>query len=184
MKLRTPALVLILTTAVQASVKLDVFVENSGSVPLQVLAPAETFAARILATADVSIAWHTSASSARKAPNRVIVLHFQGSAPATSTEGALGYSLLHQDHATIFYGQIRRVASDNQQAYVLAHAMAHEIVHLLQGVPRHSTTGVMKAHWDGRDIFEMRHLFVLTPEDIRLIRHMSEPSSLSGSVMY
>lgn len=84
----------------------------------------------------------------------------------------------------IFYDRIRRVATENQQPYVLAHAMAHEIAHLLQGVRRHSTTGVMKAHWDQRDIFEMRHLLVFTPEDIRMIRNVKESSCLSGSEVY
>jgi hypothetical protein len=42
----------------------------------------------------------------------------------------------------------------------------------------------MKAHWDQRDIFEMRHLLVFTPEDIRMIRNVKESSCLSGSEVY
>jgi hypothetical protein len=185
MKLRTSILVLILATTTQASQKLDVLVHYNGNVPLTVLGPAESFAARILASADITLTWHTNSSSARKDPNRMIVLDLQENAAAAESKGALGYSLLCEGvHAVIFYDRIRRVATENQQPYVLAHAMAHEIAHLLQGVRRHSTTGVMKAHWDQRDIFEMRHLLVFTPEDIRMIRNVKESSCLSGSEVY
>ena len=37
-----------------------------------------------------------------------------------------------------------------------AHVLVHEITHLLQGIDRHSDTGVMKAHWTGRDFVDMR----------------------------
>jgi hypothetical protein len=33
--------------------------------------------------------------------------------------------------------------------------MAHEIAHMLQGVSRHSLTGVMKPHWDQDDYAQM-----------------------------
>ena len=39
---------------------------------------------------------------------------------------------------------------------VMAHVLVHEITHVLEGVARHSGTGVMKARWDDRDYFEMR----------------------------
>jgi len=42
-----------------------------------------------------------------------------------------------------------------QVATILAHVMVHEIAHLLEGVARHSQTGVMKAHWDGYDLMQM-----------------------------
>jgi hypothetical protein len=185
MKLRATAFVLILTTAVQASQNLDVFVCDSGTVPLQVLAPAESLAARILASADVVVVWHEPVHSTQNSLNRRIVLDFRGTAPATNSNRALGYALVQEGvHASIFYDRIRQIAAENQHRYILAHAMAHEIAHLLQGDGHHSATGVMKAHWSQRDLFEMRHPMSFTPEDIRLIRHMSEPSSLSGSVMY
>jgi hypothetical protein len=185
MKLRTSMLVLILATTIHASQKLDVFVNNNGNVPPTVLRPAEIFAARILASADITLIWHGRLTSTLKDPNRMIVLDLQGNAPSTEGKGTLGYSLLGEGvHASIFYDRIRRVGTENQEPYVLAHAMAHEIAHLLQGVRHHSATGVMKAHWDQGDIFDMRRLLVFTPEDLRMIRNVNESSYVRGSRAY
>jgi hypothetical protein len=38
---------------------------------------------------------------------------------------------------------------------LLAHVMAHEIAHVLQGISRHSTSGLMKAHWDKTDMRDL-----------------------------
>jgi hypothetical protein len=38
---------------------------------------------------------------------------------------------------------------------LLAHVLVHEITHVLQGVVRHSGTGVMRAHWDAREYLDM-----------------------------
>jgi hypothetical protein len=49
---------------------------------------------------------------------------------------------------------------------VLAHAMTHEITHLLQGIARHSGIGVMKAHWESKDFDLMvQHPLPFAPED-------------------
>jgi hypothetical protein len=43
----------------------------------------------------------------------------------------------------------------NQVSAVLAHVLVHELTHILQGFPRHSEGGVMKAHWDSGDFAQM-----------------------------
>ena len=53
---------------------------------------------------------------------------------------------------------------------LLAHVLVHELTHLLEGVPRHSASGIMKAHWDENDYSRM----LLAPlpfaaEDIEMI---------------
>ena len=40
---------------------------------------------------------------------------------------------------------------------VLGHVMVHEITHIIQGVSRHSDTGLMKPHWSSHDLTEMRY---------------------------
>ena len=55
--------------------------------------------------------------------------------------------------------------------YLLAHVLVHEIGHILQGIDRHSGSGVMKARWSSADYHEMARLhFGFTQEDIELIR--------------
>ena len=55
-------------------------------------------------------------------------------------------------------------------AALLAHAMAHEIAHLLQGINRHSESGILKGHWSGTDCARMAYFpLMFTPEDAILI---------------
>jgi hypothetical protein len=55
--------------------------------------------------------------------------------------------------------------------------MAHEIGHVLQGVNRHSESGVMKANWTDIDFESMTfEPLRFTPEDARLIlARLSQP---------
>ena len=54
---------------------------------------------------------------------------------------------------------------------LLAHVLVHEITHILQGMDRHSETGVMKARWDEGDFDRMRiKALPFTELDIHLIQ--------------
>ncbi len=159
--------------SISAGQKLDVFVNNSERIPFATLQSAEGLASRIVASADVRIAWHGLASSGWKGRNRVIIMQLETDTRATDHSSALGYSLLREGvHVVIFYNRIQRMDQQSLEPFLLAHAMAHEITHLLQGIARHSATGVMKAQWDSGDFVEMkRHLLRFTPEDIRIIQN-------------
>jgi predicted metalloendopeptidase len=65
---------------------------------------------------------------------------------------------------------------------VLGHVIAHEIGHVLEGVARHSTDGLMKPHWTLQDYWRMknRHLF-FAAEDVELM-HLSMQRASAGSV--
>lgn len=53
---------------------------------------------------------------------------------------------------------------------LLAHVLAHEITHILEGIARHSQQGLMKAKWDNKDYVRMRERSLkFTPEDVNLI---------------
>jgi hypothetical protein len=152
---------------------LDVFVNNGELVPFATLQGAKGLASRIFASADVLIAWHGLEPAGWKGRNRVIIIQLEMDTPAPYHRGALGCSLPSEGvHANIFYDRIRRMDRHNFEPFLLAHAMVHEMTHLLEGVARHSATGVMKAHWDTGDFLEMkRHLLTFTPEDIRMIQN-------------
>jgi hypothetical protein len=52
----------------------------------------------------------------------------------------------------------------------LAYVLVHEITHILEGMPRHSETGLMKARWNWMDHHSIRWgLLALSPQDIELI---------------
>lgn len=75
----------------------------------------------------------------------------------TQLPGALGVALpLEGNHAWVFYDRVLRASSeDNHPAALLAHVMAHEIAHVLQGIIRHSDSGILKARWSGTDCTRM-----------------------------
>ena len=55
-------------------------------------------------------------------------------------------------------------------AALLAHVMAHEIAHVLQGINRHSESGILKARWSDGDCARLASLPLLfTHEDAILI---------------
>ena len=89
----------------------------------------------------------------------------------TVSPRAWAYALPYEGiHITVFYDRVQRTMGDARAPLLLAYVLAHEIGHILQGVARHSETGIMKAAWDYTDYFEMgRRALVFTPEDVRLI---------------
>ena len=49
--------------------------------------------------------------------------------------------------------------------------MAHEITHVLQGISRHSETGLRRARWSPEDYRQLPSKpLLLTPYDVKLIR--------------
>jgi hypothetical protein len=76
-----------------------------------------------------------------------------------------------QTHIVVFYDRVVAAAHPIGVSSLLGHVLAHEIVHILQGLDRHSSTGVMKEKWDYRDYVEMqRRPLSFTNEDLQLIR--------------
>jgi len=89
----------------------------------------------------------------------------------TEHPGALAFALPYEGvHIVVFYDRINRSVGADLRSLVLAHVLVHEITHVLEGVDRHSETGVMKAHWTGTDYAQMRHKpLSFTDWDIQLI---------------
>ena len=73
-------------------------------------------------------------------------------------------------HIVIFYDGVRKIRP-NKFSKVLAHVMVHEVTHILQGICRHSASGVMKARWDEYDFRQMAWTpLPFTDVDIDLIQ--------------
>ena len=70
--------------------------------------------------------------------------------------GDLAYAQVYQGKKIVLFRDRVMYSIESRSAPVLlGHVIAHEIVHVLQGVARHSESGLMKAHWTGRDYQEM-----------------------------
>jgi hypothetical protein len=50
-------------------------------------------------------------------------------------------------HIVIDLDAVRRTAPTNCAATLLAHVITHEVAHVLQGIARHSSEGMMKRKW-------------------------------------
>src|SRR5262249_1158427 len=58
---------------------------------------------------------------------------------------ALAYAMPYEKtHMVVFLDRVRAVAEPNAVRFVLAYVLLHEITHMLEGMARHSETGIMK----------------------------------------
>lgn len=151
-------------------------IENQAVVYLEnQITPREEFQARGLATrmfadAGVRIVWRQGRPSGAAAAEHPIVVSFTTNEPETEHPGALAYARPYEHtHIEVFYD---RISKGYPKAHVvLAHVLVHEITHILQGIARHSDSGVMKAHWSPGDYTAMMwRPLPFTQDDIDLIR--------------
>ena len=101
------------------------------------------------------------------------MLDFSTDTPPSQDVGALAYALAYEGvHIAVMFDRIKmRGGGPTLISTLLAHVVTHEIAHLLQGISRHTATGVMKAHWDAKDIAAMAQApLPFSSEDIDLIR--------------
>ena len=74
-------------------------------------------------------------------------------------------------HITVFWDRVERLSRFAPPTFVLTHVLVHEITHILQGIDRHSESGVMKARWTPEDYYAMAiKPLPFTPEDVQLIQ--------------
>jgi hypothetical protein len=150
----------------QAQQKLTIYVRNTAMVPGTALIPAEASATKMFAGIGISLEWRTGTPIVES--SRAIFIEFTTETPESLMPGAMAYALPYEgSHLRIFYD---RITSNFYPRSFLAHVMAHEITHLLQGVCRHSATGVMKANWNHDDFKAMcTGTLPFTPYDMELI---------------
>jgi hypothetical protein len=119
------------------------------------LAHAERIASGILAEAGVAIQWYVRPPRPDVDDHPVIV-DITSRTPRTFYPGALAYAQICGGvHIRVFWDRIKNLENPSLSTSLLAHVMTHEITHILQGVSRHSKTGVMKARWTADDLFQM-----------------------------
>ena len=128
---------------------------------------AEITAASMFAEIGVQIVWHPD----RACPPDAIRITFSDRADRNFRSLALAYALPYEaTHIQVFYDRLRQHPT-RLQPVLLAHVLVHEIAHILQGVSRHSASGIMMARWGSSEYDEMVvKPLRFTDEDIRLIR--------------
>ena len=100
-----------------------------------------------------------------------IVISLKMGTPANREPHELAHTSPYEGtHIVIFYDCVRKIRP-KKFSVVLAHVMVHEVTHILQGICRHSASGVMKARWDEDDFLQMAWKpLPFTDGDIDLIR--------------
>jgi hypothetical protein len=136
-----------------------------------VVTQAKTITTRMFAEIGVGIEWRHSANCDTTLGESLIV-QFSTGVPEEQFPGALAYSRLADGvHIEVFYDRVSRAVEPRRVPALLAHVLAHEIAHMLEGISRHSAEGVMKAHWDERDFLQMSDKpLPFASEDVELIR--------------
>jgi hypothetical protein len=180
------AMSLALAVSAQAAGKVRACMNSGTYVSFSDLARAETIASRMFATAGVALEWRAAGSAACRNSDqaRTVVLDFASHTAPSEHPGAFAYALPYQgSHIVVLFDRFARSAGGPRQvSTILAHVMAHEITHLLEGVARHSQTGVMKAHWDAHDFMEMALTpLPFDPEDIEMIQRGLRVSAVGAT---
>jgi hypothetical protein len=128
---------------------------------------AEGVATRIYNKIGVKIEWRSI-----HCPTDSIQIKLQFRTPTTMQPGALAYAMPYEGtHIVVFFDRIAgNTDTDSAVASLFGHVLAHEICHVLEGIARHSDSGLMKAHWSPEDIRRMRvQPMAFSEDDLDLI---------------
>jgi hypothetical protein len=164
------AIVVVVGVSGRAEQKTIIYINNEAT-PSPVLLQAEARAAGMFSSSGILIEWHGQTPDGGQVPEGAIAIRIARQTPAGFLPRALAFTRPFEGiHITVFWDRIQEVPRSASPAVVLAHVMVHEITHILQGVDRHSDSGVMKAHWTDKDYAAMAWKpLPFTPEDILLI---------------
>jgi hypothetical protein len=148
-----------------------IYVDNDAA-PTPVLLLAEARAAGMFSSSGLRIEWHGKTPDGGQVPTGAIAIRLIPQTPVGFLPRALAFTRPFEGvHITVFWDRIQQATRSAPPAVVLAHVLVHEITHILQGVDRHSDSGVMKARWSDKDYAAMAwKTLPFTPEDILLIR--------------
>src|SRR5262249_54098582 len=143
---------------------------------------AEAIAARILNDASVQVEFKDDVRSCGDSGNHIVITLLDRT-PVGEYPGRLAYAMpFERIHIVVFHDRVLGVARTSGVQSLLGHVLAHEIVHMFQGVEHHSSSGIMKEKWDLHDYVEMQHHNLrFTEEDRLLIRQGLQNRASKGA---
>jgi len=153
---------------------LAVYVTRQGDVSPMISNGAAKLTVKIFAKIGVDLEWHWGDplpnALIEEQPILVTLLNDEGTG---ARPGVFAYATPYEGaHTTVLYQRIARAHPEPYETQVvLAYVLVHEITHLLQGIARHSDTGIMKTQWGRADVWAMRNgKLTFEPIDVGLIR--------------
>ena len=160
------ALSLLLTAPALAESAYRVDICKSG-IPSAHVSVAQAHSSKMFREIGVDLRWH----SAKNCPASALRVSLVTGRPAEDHPGALAYALPYEGTTiVVFLDRVESAKEPAVTARLLAHVLAHEVTHILQGTVRHSETGVMKARWGEKDYSYLAWKpLPFTAEDVVLI---------------
>ena len=160
----------LLGTCAWANVETTVVVCVEQSTHAAEVSDAATVARRLFKSVGVNLEWHAGERFCENQGERVIRVSLSTNTPRSLRPDALAYALPYEGvHIQVFFDRILG-ADPKLLPSLLAHVIVHEITHILQGIDRHSASGIMKARWDTADYMRMkRGQLQFTGADLEII---------------
>jgi hypothetical protein len=127
-------------------------------------------AAQIFKQAGIRLEWKTDE---RSCVSTDIAVALSSLTPEDRYPDVLAYAMPYgRGNIVLFYDRVLNAVRTDAVPRLLGYVLAHEIVHILQGLNHHSARGIMKPHWGYGDYADMRRgLLNFTEEDILLIHN-------------
>ena len=126
-------------------------------------------ASAIFTSIGVRIDWRERASCPAGVGAIQVHLSHDSTSVRDSRADALAFAQPYVGTIVIFLDRVQEL-NRNGGPSVMAHVLVHEITHVIEGIDRHSATGIMKARWNDQDYFEMRRKpLSFAEEDVNLI---------------
>jgi hypothetical protein len=134
---------------------------------------AEALASKMFSTIGVHLDWHHGGHGCKLPVEGTIHISMTTGEGPDKFPGALAIAWLGDaaHRIEVFYDRVTQTTEPSLVPGLLAHVLVHEITHTIEGLNRHSESGVMKAHWDETDYHAMSYEpLPFAPTDIALLR--------------
>ena len=141
---------------------------------------AETLVAVIFSQIGVNLTWHTVLSDCDDLPGQSVRTAFKirWAERPPSKSGAGTLAAAHpfgsfETSITIYEVPLQAFLRQyaNTPEVVLSYVLTHELAHVMQGLDRHSASGILKANWSYHEYYMMlSRALTFTAEDVDLIR--------------
>lgn len=140
---------------------------------------AEDVAGRLFASIGIEVRWVPAPRCAKDPPTgSVVYVYYEASAPSDAPADVSAFARFGGSRVPAVYLLYDRVLSRESGFWyrplvptVMGYLLAHELTHAIQGVVRHSTSGLMKPYWTARDQAAMVDgKMTFTSADVVLLR--------------
>jgi hypothetical protein len=148
----------------------SICLEGNADLPPGSLDFAANRASAIYYAFGVRLRWHVRPNC--EASHDVVRITIADQEPQDAPGDAMAYAHPYEGrHVLVMYGRVRRLECYCERNPALGYVLAHEIAHVLEGISRHSESGILKAHWDRADFEAMLNGSLrFAKEDVSLIQ--------------